>query len=75
MKKIPPSIMRRLKKLNVQYFLFGFLFIFAGFYTWVIGKLPRGGIIYDDNLKIFYGIIWFVLGLACVFVGVRKKQS
>jgi len=73
MNKLVDSVRSYANKFNLGYLAAGVFFIIVGISTSITGKLPRGGVIYDDNLKIFYGIIWLVLGLACVFVGVRKK--
>ncbi|MDQ7727221.1 hypothetical protein [Halomonas sp. SpR8] len=73
MKKITSFVLSKLKQSHFGFLAAGFLFILVGIDTSATGKLPRGGIIYDDNLKIFYALIWFTLGLACIFLGVRRK--
>ncbi|WP_404465226.1 hypothetical protein LG331_03015 [Vreelandella aquamarina] len=73
MNKIASLVWNKLKRSNFGLLAAGLLFILVGIDTSATGKLPRGGIIYDDNLKIFYALIWLAFGLACIFIGIRRK--
>ncbi len=73
MKEVVSFILAKFKKFNIGYWATGIFFILVGLDTAVTGKLPRGGIIYDNNLKIFYGFLCIILGLACFFFGIKRK--
>ncbi|ATH77856.1 hypothetical protein CLM76_09715 [Vreelandella venusta] len=72
MKILATALYKKIAKKHNGYFAFGIFFILAGLNTSATGRFPKGAIIYDDNIKILYGFLLMIIGIGCIFVGIRK---